>query len=93
MCLGADVNSLILRLRVPSRAEEQPEIWLGIYLMSDEPNCNKNSSMDIYLNFDVFALYMNIYLHTLHAHLHTTPADTVYTPHTDEWLVARNEFP
>lgn len=30
----------------------------------------------------------NIYLRTLHAHLHTTPADTVHTPHTDEWLVA-----
>jgi hypothetical protein len=28
-----------------------------------------------------------IFAHTLHAHLHTTPADTVHTPHTDEWLV------
>lgn len=33
-------------------------------------------------------IYIYIYLHTLHAHLHTTPADTVHTPHTDEWLAA-----
>lgn len=33
----------------------------------------------------IYDIY-NIYLRTLHAHLHTTPADTVHTPHTDEWL-------
>lgn len=32
--------------------------------------------------------FIYIYLRTLHAHLHTTPAYTVHTPHTDEWLVA-----
>lgn len=36
--------------------------------------------------------YIYIYLRTLHAHLHTTPADTVHTPHTDEWLVASKLF-
>lgn len=31
-----------------------------------------------------------MYLHFVYvcAHLHTTSADTVHTPHTDEWLVA-----
>lgn len=29
-----------------------------------------------------------MYLRTHHAHLHTTPADIVHTPHTDKWLVA-----
>lgn len=37
--------------------------------------------------------FIYIYLRTLHAHLHTTPADTVYTPHTDEWLRASKGFP
>lgn len=37
---------------------------------------------------NIYKYNNNIYLRTLHAHLHTTPADTVHTPHTDEWLVA-----
>lgn len=92
VCIGIDVNSLSSARRPRVGPRVTTRVWLGIHLTtSDKPNCNKkkNSSMGIYLNFGVFAfyIYIYIYLRTLHAHLHTTPADTVHTPHADEWLV------
>lgn len=96
LCLGIDVNSLSsARLGKSTPLLITGRVWLGIYVKktSDEPNCNKKFKYKLlYLDFDVFALYIYIYLRTLHAHLHTTPADTVHTPHTDEWLVASKLF-
>lgn len=96
ICLGIDVNSRSsawLRKSAPLlRGSITSRVWLGIHVRQvTSLTATKNSSITTYLDFYVFALYMiykYIYLRTLHAHLHTTPADTVYTPHTDEWLEA-----
>lgn len=97
ICIGIDVNSLFsawqqksVRLLCPPRGSDNNQsLARDISQMSDKPNCNKNSSINTYLNFVyLHYIYRYIYLRTLHAHLHTTPADTVHTPHTDEWLVA-----
>lgn len=85
-CFGIDVYSL-------SSASEVSTAYLfnsqslarDISQTNDKPNCNKNSSIYTWI---FTCLHLYIYLRTLHAHLHTTPADTVYTPHTDEWLRA-----
>lgn len=98
ICIGIDVNSLSSAwlgkstpLFCPLVGLITTRVWLGIYLRQvTSLTATKNSSINIYLDFDVFAFY--IYLRTLHAHLHTTPADTVHTPHTDEWLVASKLF-
>lgn len=55
---------------------------------SDEPNCDRKFKYNYIFEFLCICIIYIIYLRTLHAHLHTTPADTVHTPHTDEWLVA-----
>lgn len=91
-CFGIDVYSL-------SSASEVSTAYLFINSQSlardisqtnNKPNCNKNSSIYTWI---FTCLHLYIYLRTLHAHLHTTPADTVYTPHTDEWLRASKRFP
>lgn len=101
ICIGIDVNSLFSAWQEKSAASLSPHgsnniqsLARDISQISDKPNCNKNSSINTYLNFVyLHYIYKYIYLRTLHAHLHTTPADTVHTPHTDEWLVAsKNGF-
>lgn len=53
----------------------------------------KNSSMKFIFEFwCICIIYTRTCAH-FHAHLQTTPADTVHTPHTDEWLVAIKQFP
>ncbi len=96
VCLGIDVNSLSSAWPGRSTPLLRPllgliptRVWLGIHgRQVTSLTATKSSSINIYLNFDVFAFYIYIYLRTLHAHLHTTPAYTVHTPHTDEWLAA-----
>lgn len=97
ICIGIDVNSLLsdwqeksVRLLCPLMGlNNNQSLARDISQISDKPNCNKNSSINLYLNFVyLHYIYRYIYLRTLHAHLHTTPADTVHTPHTDEWLAA-----
>lgn len=96
ICIGIDVNSLSSAWLGRSTTLLHPllglittRVWLGIHRRQvTSLTATKSSSINIYLNFDVFAFYIYIYLRTLHAHLHTTPAYTVHTPHTDEWLVA-----
>lgn len=57
---------------------------------NNKPNCNRNSSISVYLNFGVFSLYKYIYIN-IFAHTSCTLAytsrHTVHTPHTDKWLV------
>lgn len=90
ICFGSDVNSLSsARLGGERGGEPAPLVglvWLGIHLRavaSLSATKEKDSSMGVYLNFDVFDFYTHT--HIFHAHSQTTPADTA---HTDEWLRA-----
>lgn len=68
ICFGGDVNSLSsarLRGRGGEPAPLVGLVWLGIHLRavtSLSATKEKDSSMSVYLNFDVFELYTHTYI-------------------------------
>lgn len=78
--LAGDTFSFLQWLvKLQQKKKIQVYIHIWIFLL-----CLHYIFISIYIDTYIYI----IYICTLHAHLHTTPADTVHTPHTDEWPAA-----